>query len=173
MKWIEKPGIRYTLLLSVLLFVSHFVSNVYVNDDDIARELEVISLPGWQSALPYEHETLVQLAHKWAQPVIDNSAGGEAVKTDPLAGFDQVTLNGTKVALMAIYSQGEPVAVLAALSDTDEKRTVFAQRGTSIGDIMVQSIEFPQVVLQAGTDHATLKLFEPVSNKKEQVESNK
>lgn len=151
-----------TALGTGLLCALHFVNSVYVAKDTQQRELSPVSLTVPDNALPYNADTLQQLLAQWSVPEVTDSASNE-VAANALSGYDNTQLGDTSIALLAIYQQQQPKAVLALQKNGQDISFVRLAAGESVGDIELSLLTQRDVTITRGSQQVKLRLFNPGS----------
>jgi len=158
----SQRGVALTAAGTILLCVVHFVNGVYLAEQPQLRELdfEPIALP--DNALPYNADTLQQTISQWALPALATAAPEQAA-ANLLAGYDNARLGNTHIALLAIYQQQQPTAVLALQSPNQPLTFVRLVAGERIGDIELSQVSVRNVTMAQDGQQITLRLFNPGS----------
>lgn len=158
----NQNGVALTAAGAILLCVIHFFSVVYLAGEPQQRELDPVPIALPDNALPYNADTLQQLIAQWVVPAPAESAA-EQVLANPLAGYDNTRLGDTQIALLAIYRQKQPTAVLALQSPGQPLRFVRLVAGDNVGDITLSQVSGRDVTITRGAQQVTLRLFNPGS----------
>lgn len=154
-----------TGVVTSLLCSLHFFSMVYVPVKDEQRLLAVQALPVSTFVLPYQPEQLQSTIALWRLPAIDGAGNAADAEngTPLLAGFDNTMLGDTTVALLGIYQQQQPVAVLALQQSGQSVNYVRLALGDSSGDIQLSQVNRRDITLSYNGKQVKLQLFTPAS----------
>ena len=158
----KQQVVGITAVIAVLLCALHFVNSVYVAGESQQRELTQLNLTVSDNALPYNADTLQQLLAQWSLPQQAEPGAAETAES-PLAGYDNTQLGDTRIALLAIYQQQQPKAVLALQQNGQPLNFVRLTAGENIGDIQLSQVTRRDVTITRGAQQVKLRLFNPVS----------
>ncbi|MEH8015824.1 hypothetical protein MN202_01145 [Rheinheimera muenzenbergensis] len=154
--------VAITGIVTTLVCGLHFISAVYVPVQGEQRVLTVPEIPALAYVLPYQPEQLQNAVAQWFVPT-ENTAAAATQSAELLAGFDNTVLGDTTVALLAIYQQQHPAAVLALQQVGQSVKYVRLLVGESSGDIALSQISRRDITLSYNDKQVTLKLFTPAS----------
>jgi hypothetical protein len=158
---VNKP-VAATAGITLLLCAGHFFSAVYVTDSNEQKPLQIASIAHSAHPLPYQAAAIEQALSGWLQPPQAATASIDPMAAQ-LAGFDKVTLGNVTVALLAIYQQQQPVAVLALQAPAEQLQYVHLREGQSLHNIELASISRSHIMLRHNQQQKQLQLFNPGS----------
>lgn len=158
----NQKAVGLTAIGTALLCMVHFINSVYMAGDPSQRELNQSAIPVADNASPYNADTLMQLVAAWAVPE-EQATAADIAADNPLAGYDNTRLGNTNIALLAIYQQQRPTAVLALQTDGQPLQYVRLMAGEEVGDIRLSRISQRNVTIVRGPQQVELRLFNPVS----------
>jgi hypothetical protein len=158
---VNKPVVA-TAGVTLLLCAGHFISAVYVTDNNEQKSLQIASLAHNAHPLPYQAAAIEQTLSGWLQPLQATAPSIDPMAAQ-LAGFDNVTLGNVTVALLAIYQQQQPVAVLGLQASGESLEFVRLQAGESRYNIELATISRSHITLRHKEQQKQLQLFNPGS----------
>lgn len=158
----NQKAVALAAIGTALLCMVHFINSVYMAGDASQREINQTAIPVSDNPLPYNADTLMQLMAAWALPA-EPATATDIAADNPLAGYDNTRLGNTNIALLAIYQQQQPTAVLALQTDGQPVQYARLMAGEEVGDIRLSRVSTRNVTIVRGTQQVELRLFNPVS----------
>lgn len=158
----NQQAVALTVFGSLLLCTVHFINSVYVATEPQQRTVDSLILTLPDTAVPYNADTLQQLLAQWSLAAATEVAPDNAA-LNALAGYDNTLLGDTRIALLAIYRQQQPTAVLALQQPGQPIHFARIMAGESVGDIQLSQLTGRTVTITRGAQQVTLRLFNPGS----------
>ncbi len=146
----------------LVLLTIDFFSRIYVNVPAEQRLLDFNVQPKQAIALPYSAEEIRTLAGQWVRVNDEEPAENSSLVKD-LSQYDSLELAGFRVALLSIYSDGEPKTLLwFKNTKTEAEELLRAGAGEEFNGFTLLSVGQKDLVLQHSGNQLELRLFKPV-----------
>lgn len=144
-----------------MLLAFDFSGRIYVKVPSEQRSFSFEPQPVAPVSLPYSPEALKTLAQQWVDSGVAVSDNRDLMNN--LDQYDSLELAGFKIALLAIYGNAEPKALLwLKASGSKEERLTRVTSGQEFNAVLVESINNNSVVLRHNGNIQQLQLFKPV-----------
>lgn len=152
---------RLIVCAVIALFGAHFVSNFYVPAQADARDTQLPELMISEGDNSYNADQLsLQIDKLAVQPA---AATSDVQQNPALAApdrFDRWSTGGYSVALLAIYQQAEPIALLSVQTKDDTTPAIVRlQAGKQYKNIVLTAINKQTVTVQVADKQKKLRLF--------------